>query len=151
MAASAWQFYNEAKRRICNNEINLSAGPFRLALYTTAASASIGTDTVTIQSEIANTNECAGGTYNAGGLTLAGVSWGVGTSAGQQKFDCTDPIFTASSTNISNVRFALIVKSIGTTSGYTLVRAALSTAQFDVTTPNTLTIQMNASGIFTLA
>lgn len=149
MAASAWAFWDEAKRRICNGDINLSAGPFRLALYSSAASGSINTDTLTIQSEIGT--ECSGGTYAAGGLTLAGVSWGAGASAGQQKFDCTDPVFTASGSAISNVRFGVIVKSLGATSGYLLVRSALSTSQFDVTAGNTLTVQMHANGIFTLA
>jgi hypothetical protein len=150
MAASAWTIYNEAKHRIGNGLIDLSAGPFRLALYSSAASASVRTATLTAQSEIGT--EVSGGTYNAGGLTLAGISWGAGISAGQQKFDCTDPIFTASGSAMSNVRFGVIVASVNTaTSGYPLCYAALSTAQFDVTTGNTLTVQMNANGIFTLA
>ena len=65
MAASAWALWDEAKHRICNGDINLSAGPFRLALYSSAASGSINTDPLTIQSEIGS--ECSGGTYTAGG------------------------------------------------------------------------------------
>ena len=149
MAATAWAFWDRAKHRICNGDINLSAGPFRLALYSTAASGSINTDALTIQSEIGS--ECSGGAYNAGGLTLSGVTWTAGASAGQQAFDCTDPVFTASGSAISNVRFGVIVRSIGATSGYLLCWSALSTAQFDVTAGNTLTIQMNSNGIFTLA
>ena len=149
MAATAWAFWDRAKHRICNGDINLSAGPFRLALYSTAASGSINTDSLTIQSEIGS--ECSGGAYAAGGLTLSGVTWTAGASAGQQAFDCSDPVFTASGSAISNVRFGVIVRSIGATSGYLLCWSALSTAQFDVTTGNTLTVQMNANGIFTLA
>ena len=149
MAATAWAFWDRAKHRICNGDINLSAGPFRLALYSTAASGSINTDSLTIQSEIGS--ECSGGNYPAGGLTLSGVTWTAGASAGQQAFDCSDPVFTASGSAISNVRFGVIVRSIGATSGYLLCWSALSTAQFDVTTGNTLTIQMNNNGIFTLA
>ena len=149
MAATAWAFWDRAKHRICNGDISLSAGPFRLALYSSAASGSINTAALTIQSEIGT--ECSGGTYAAGGLTLAGVAWTAGASAGQQKFDCTDPVFTASGSAISNVRFGVIVRSIGATSGYLLCWSALSTAQFDVTVGNTLTVQMNANGIFTLA
>ena len=149
MAASAWAFWDRAKHRICNGDINLSAGPFRLALYSSAASGSINTDSLTIQSEIGT--ECSGGTYNAGGLTLSGITWSAGASAGQQAFDCSDPVFTASGAAISNVRFGVIVRSIGAASGYLLCWSALSTSQFDVTTGNTLTVQMNANGIFTLA
>ena len=149
MAASAWAFWNESKHRIANGDISLSAGPFRLALYMSAASGSINTIALTIQSEIGN--EVSGGTYNAGGLTLSGVTWGAGTSAGQQKFDHTDPVFTASGSAMSNVRFGVIVKSLAATSGYLLVWSALSTAQFDLTTGNTLTVQIAATGVFTLA
>jgi hypothetical protein len=147
MAASAWAFWTEAKRRICNGDINLSAGPFRLALYSTAASGSINTAGLTIQSELGS--EVSGGAYNAGGLTLSGISWAL--SGANAKFDCTDPVFTASASAMSAVRFGVIVKSIGTTSGYLLCWSALSTAQFDVTVGNTLTVQMAAAGIFTLA
>lgn len=149
MAATAWAFWDRAKHRICNGVIDLSAGPFRLALYSSAASGSINTDALTIQSEIGS--ECSGGNYQAGGLTLSGVAWTAGASAGQQAFDTSNAVFTASGSAISNVRFGVIVRSIGATSGYLLCWSALSTAQFDVTAGNTLTVQMNANGIFTLA
>lgn len=149
MAATAWVFYNAAKHKIGNGTINLSSTPFRLALYMSAASATVVDATLTIQSQIGS--QVSGGTYAAGGLTLAGVTWGTGASAGQQKFDCTDPIFTASGSAMSNVSYGVIVASVGATSGYPLVWSRLSTAGFDVTTGNTLTVQMNASGIFTLA
>jgi hypothetical protein len=150
MAASAWVFWDRAKHRICNGEIDLSTGPFRLALYSTAASGSINVATLTTQGEIGT--EVSGGTYNAGGLTLAGLAWTTGTSGGQQKFDVTDPIFTASASAMSAVRFGVIVKSVtATTSGYLMCWSALSITEFDVTTDNTLTVQMHANGVFTLA
>ena len=149
MAATAWAFWDRAKHRICNGDISLSAGPFRLALYSTAASGSINTAALTIQSEIGT--EVSGGTYPAGGLTLSGLAWTSGASAGQQKFDCTDPVFTASGSAMSNVRFGVILKSLGAVSGYLLCWSGLSTAEFDVTVGNTLTVQMNTNGIFTLA
>jgi len=150
MTATTWAFWNQARHKIANNEINLSAGPFRLALYSTAASGTINTATITVQSEIGT--EVSGGAYNAGGLTMAAVTWGTGTSAGQQKFDTSNPVFTATGTDMSNVRFGVIVKSVtATTSGLLLVWSALSTVEFDLTTGNTLTVQMAATGIFTLA
>jgi hypothetical protein len=64
----------------------------------------------------------------------------------------TDPVFTASASTLSAVRYAVIRKSAGAvTSGLLLCYAALSTAEFNVTTGNTLTIQMHANGVFTLA
>jgi len=148
LAASAWAFWNEAKHRLCNGDINLSAGPFRIALYSSATSGSINTATLTIQSELGT--EVSGGTYNAGGLTLAGLSWS--DSGGTSTFDVTDPIFTASASAMSNVRFGVLIMSVGAaTSGYLLCWSALSTAEFDVTTSNTLTVQMHANGVFTLS
>ena len=151
MAATAWAFWDRSKHRICNGDIVLSIGShvFRMALYSSAASGSINTDSLTVQSEIGT--EVSGGTYAAGGLQLSGITWTAGASAGQQAFDCSDPVFTASGSAMSNVRFGVIVKSTGATEGYLLCWSALSTGQFDVTTGNTLTVQMNANGIFTLA
>jgi len=149
MAATAWAFYNAAKHKLAIGTINLSAGPFRLALYKTAATAPADLATITIQSQIST--ECSGGAYAAGGRTLAGISWGTGASNAQQKFDCTDPIITASGSAISAILFGVIVKSVGATSGFPLCFSQLSTAAFDVTTSNTVTITMAATGIFTLA
>ena len=149
MAATAWAFWNQAKHKIANGSINLSGDDFRLALYSSAASGSINTATLTVQSEIGT--ECSGGAYVAGGLLLSGVTWGAGASAGQQKYDATDPVFTASGSAISNVRFGVIVKSVAATSGLLLVWSGLSTGQFDITAGNTMTVQMHASGVFTLA
>jgi len=151
MAATAWVFYNAAKNKIGNGTIDLTASTskFRLALYMSAASATVATAGLTIQSQIGS--QVSGGTYPAGGLTLAGVTWGFGATSAEQKWDCTDPVFTASGSAMSNVSYGVIVASVGATSGYPLVWSRLSTAGFDVTTGNTLTVQMNASGIFTLA
>lgn len=149
MAASAWALWNRAIHRIANGDISLSAGPFRLALYMSAASGSVNTATLTIQSELGS--QCSGGAYPAGGLTLSGIAWTAGASAGQQKFDCTDPIFTASGSSIVNVKYGVIVKSLGATSGYLLAWSKLSTSQFGVATGNTLTITMASTGIFTMA
>jgi hypothetical protein len=61
-------------------------------------------------------------------------------------------VITAIGSTLDAVRFACIRKSSGAvTSGFVLCYAALSTAAFDVTTGNTLTIQMAATGVFTLA
>lgn len=148
MAATAFAFWTEGKRRLAMGDINLSAGPFRMALYSSAASGSINTATLTIQSEIGT--EVSGGKYVAGGLTLSGVAWA--TSGANVKFDFTDPVWTASGSAMSNVRFGVIVKSVtAATSGFLLCWAELSSAEFDVTTSNVLTVAINASGAFVLS
>lgn len=147
MAASAWTIFDSAKHKIGNAEINLSAHTFRLSLHRTSASANLVSD-ITIFTSVGD--ECSGGGYAA--KTLGSVAWTAGASAGQQKWDVADPVFTASGSTLSAVRYAVIRKSAGaTTSGLLLCFAALSTSQFNVSTGNTLTIQMASTGVFTLA
>ena len=146
MAASAWTIFERAKHNMAIGTINLSADNFRLSLHRTSISAVLSISTVTLFSEI--TDECSGGGYTA--QSLAGVAWTNGASAGQQKWDVTDPIFTASLSTLSAVRYAVIWKSASAGGGPLLAYAALSTAEFNVTTGNTLTIQMAATGVFTL-
>jgi hypothetical protein len=146
MAASAWTVFDSAKHKIGNGDIDLSSHTFRLSLHRTSASANLAGD-ITIFTSVGD--QCSGGGYAAG--TLAGVAWTSDGGSGQ-KWDVTDPVFTASASTLSAVRYAVIRKSAGAvTSGLLLCYAALSTAEFNVTTGNTLTIQMHANGVFTLA
>ncbi len=148
MAATAWTFYNEAKKKIGNNTIPLDAGIFKMQLHASASNAS--TATLSIASEVNNEIAVAGG-YAAGGRTLAGVAWTIAGDPASVKFDATDLVFTASGANLSIVKFAVIHNSVGAvTSGHLLCWSRLSTSQFSVTSGNTLTIQFATAGIFTL-
>lgn len=149
MAATAYAFYNSAKHKLAIGGINLSADNFRFALYKTAATSPADLATLTAQSQISN--ECTGGAYTQYGELLTSVTWGTGTSAGQQKFDVGDLVITASGSAISAVLFGVIVKSTSASDGALLCYSQLSTAAFDVTSGNTLTIQQPAAGVFTLA
>lgn len=98
------------------------------------------------------------GGYAAGGRTIlrgaAQVYWTVGVSAKQQKFTYSTIglVFTASGSALNNVRFALIHLSSGAvTSGFVLCFCSLSSAQFTISSPNTLTILPAATGCFVLA
>jgi len=154
MAAGAWKFWTESKVRLSGTSasaINLATGPFRMLLFDVTASATIATTTITIQSEIAvGSSEVSGGRYVAGGITLSGVTWA--SSGANAKWDFTDPIWTASGSAMSNVKYAIIVRSVtALTSGFLLCYSTLSTAEFDVTVGNTLTVQLAAAGAFTLS
>jgi hypothetical protein len=151
MAATAWAFYHEAKHKLAVGDtsgFNLSADIFRLALYKTAATAPADDKTLSIQSQISN--QCTGGNYTAGGKALSATTW-TATATSVQKFDGCDWVITASGSAITSVLFGVICNSIAATSGFLLCFSQLSTAAFDVSSSNTLTIQMNAAGIFTLA
>ena len=154
MAASAWQLYNEAKKYIGNGTITLGAGVFKMVLAKAASNAS--TFTLSAYSEI--TNEIAGsaGTngYIQGGRNLvpATAQWTVGASAKQMKFTMSSVglAFTASGASIVDIKYAILRNSTGATAGRLLCWCQLSSANFTVASPNTLTVLPAATGIFTL-
>jgi|TARA_R110000764_G_scaffold68094_1_gene141423 hypothetical protein len=151
MAATAWQLYNEAKKYIGNGTITLGAGVFKMVLAQSASNAS--TLTFSIYTQINNEVANAGG-YITGGRNLvpATSQWTVGASAKQMKFTQTTAglTFTASGANLVNIKYAIIRNSVSGSDGKLLCFCRLSSSQFTVTTPNTLTIIPAATGIFTL-
>lgn len=149
MAAGAWTVYNEAKKYIGAALINLLTGNFRVQLHTSASNAA--TATLSVISEVTNEVSEATG-YSSSGKALANRVWTAGASAGQYKFDADDVIWTATGGNIANIKHAVIWLS-GASAGARklLCRSQLSSSQFTLSTGNTLTLQMNASGILTLA
>ena len=154
MAASAWQLYNEAKKYIGNGTITLGAGVFKMVLAKAASNAS--TFTLSAYSEI--TNEIAGsaGTngYIQGGRNLvpATAQWTVGASAKQMKFTMSSVglAFTASGANLVDIKYAILRNSTGAAAGRLLCWCQLSSSNFTVSSPNTLTVLPAATGIFTL-
>jgi hypothetical protein len=145
MSATAWAIYNKAKKKIGNGTVKLGVDTFKIHLHTSASNAA--TLTLSLESQV--TNESSGGTYAA--KTLGTVIWTAGASAGQYKFSSANPVWTATGGSISNIKFAVIRNSLSATGGHVLCYSQLTTAQFSLSSTNTLTIQMNASGIFTLA
>lgn len=143
MAASAFSIYNLAKKYIGSGTIVLGTTALKAKLTTSASNAS----TFTLSTFASITNEIsARGGYVAGGRALASLLWTVGRSAKEYKFNAADLVFTASGSSLVNVKFFVI----GVSGGKALCWSKLSTAQFTVTSPNTLTVQFNAIGIFTM-
>ena len=149
MAAQAWQFFNEAKKKLgqVTGGIRLDTGIFKMSLHTSASDAS--TATQSLLSEVSGEIVAQGG-YVTGGRTIAGVAWTIAGDPSSVKWDATDLVFTASGANLSNVKFAVISYSVSANGGPLLCWSRLSTSQFSVTSGNTLTIQFAAAGIFTL-
>jgi len=151
MAATAWQLYNKAKQYIGNGTITLGAGVFKMVLATSASNAS--TFTLTAYSQITNEIAATGG-YVTGGKDLvpATALWTVGASAKQFKFTMSTVglAFTASGASLTNIRYAILRNSTGVGAGRLLCFCQLSSSQFTVTSPNTLTVLPAATGIFTL-
>ena len=151
MAATAWQLYNKAKQYIGNGTITLGAGVFKMVLATSASNAS--TFTLTAYSQITGEISATGG-YVTGGKDLvpATALWTVGASAKQYKFTMSTVglAFTASGASLTNIKYAILRNSTGATAGRLLCFCRLSSSQFTVTSPNTLTVLPAATGIFTL-
>ena len=151
MAATAWQLYNKAKQSIGNGTITLGAGVFKMVLARTASNAS--TFTLSTYASITNEISATGG-YATGGKALvpATAQWTVGASAKSYKFTMSTVglAFTASGASLTNIRYAVLRNSTGALAGKLLCFCQLSSAQFTVTSPNTLTVLPAATGIFTL-
>ena len=150
MAAGKWKVYESAKLAILNKEIDFDTDSFKINLYLstsnadTLAAATVTTNLTSITNQVA-TN--FGYTQNTKAVTLT-----VANVTGTVTIDeTTNPVWTASGGSIV-ARFAVIYDDTHATDCPICV-CLLDTTPADVTatTGNTLTITMNASGIFTLS
>lgn len=146
MAAGAWAVYNEAKKYIGNATLNLTTAK-RITLHTSASNAN--TATLSVFSEL--TGEVTSGTgYSSSGKALASIVWTALNSASQYCFDAADIVWTGTGGSIANIKFAVISNTSGGAAGKLLCRSQLTTSQFTLASGNTLTLQLNSSGILTL-
>lgn len=146
MAAGAWTFYNIAKKKLMDGSIDLDTNTFRMSLYTSASNAA----TVTLSTRTSVTNEVTEAFgYSSSGKPLASVTWAVGASATEYRWNAAAIVWTAAGGSIASIKFAVIWQSSGVADKL-LCFSQLSTAQFTVTSGNTLTITPSANGIFEL-
>ena len=147
MAATAWQIYNKAKLNLGNGTIKLGVDNFKMFLTRTTSNVS----TLTLSTFASVTGEIsATGGYTAGGRALVPAvgQWVVGSAANKYKFTISTIglAFTASGASLTNIRNA----GIQNAAGKLLCYCQLSSAQFTVASPNTLTVLPAGAGIFTL-
>ena len=144
MAAGAWKINPHGKLKIGTSSIDLDTHVFNIKLHSIGASANLLTLNVSVFTSIGS--ECTGGGYATAGKTLSSPTWVL--SGQNAKFDSSDWVVTGS---IGSIKYAVIMRSVSGTSGFVLCYSTLSGTPFDVTGSNTLTIQMNTAGIFTLS
>jgi hypothetical protein len=161
MAATAWQLYNDGKRYIGNGTIELGVSNFKMALFRTSASATVNNFALSTFGSLAAEISATGG-YTAGGKALVPATgqWTAGVSAKQMKFTYSaigltftaNALTTAPTTanDLNNIRYAVIYKDATASAAKLLCFCALSSAQFTVSSPNTLTVLPAATGVFTL-
>jgi hypothetical protein len=148
MAAQAWGIYNLAKKKIGNATLNLASAAYRMTLHTSASNAA--TFTLGVQNSLTGEVTEATG-YSSSGKALATEVWTVGASAKSYKFDADDPIWTATGGTIANIKFAVIWASAAASANrHLLCRASLTSTQFTLSSGNTLTLQLNSLGVFTM-
>lgn len=140
MAAGSWTFTNAGRTSLLNGDFDINTDTFKMALF--LSTSNIGAASTTYAGL---TNEHANGSgYTTGGKTLTMSLSGTTTVT----VDCDDQTWTASGGSIV-ARFAVIYESAGNVLCYCLLDS--TPADVTATTGNTLTVAINASGIFTLA
>jgi len=141
MAAGPWTFTNAGRTSLLDGTFDIDTDTFRMALFQSTSNLGAASTTyAALTNEVANANG-----YTAGGnvvaLTLAGTT--------TVTVDVTtDPVWTASGGSIV-ARFAVIYEVGGNVLCYCLLDDA--PADVTATDGNTLTVAINASGVFTLA
>lgn len=147
MAASI-SFYNSFKEYVADGTFDLNTDSFKVALVSSSYTFSASH---TVYADLTNELSTANG-YTSGGAALGSVTFS--QTSGTATFDAADTTWTASGGSIV-ARRAVIYKD-GTANARVkpLVASILldtTPADVTVTTGNTLTLQYNASGIFTFA
>ena len=139
MAAGKWTFTNNAKNKFNQGEFG-TADSYKVSLHTSASNIGTGSTTFAgVNNEISNAGYSAGG--NAVTISKSGTT--------TITFDATDPaVWTASGGSIV-ARFAVLYEVAGDVLCYCLLDDA--PADVTVTAGNTLTVTINASGVFTLS
>ena len=153
MAAGKWKLYDFAKKYLCDGTFDMDNASLGLtmALFLSTSNCntlSVGTG---VYGDLTNEHANANG-YTTGGVALTGETWT--RSGGTITFDCNDVTWTASGGSIV-ARFAVIYcnATVNSIVKPLLAVCLLDTTPADVTTTtgNTLTIAINASGVFTLS
>ena len=141
MAAGNWTFTNSSKTNLLNGTFDLDTDSFKIALFQSTSNIGAASTTYAgLTNEVANGNG-----YTTGGNAVTGSLAGTTTVT----FDTTDPaVWTASGAGFS-ARFAVLYEVAGNVLAYCLLDS--TPADVTVTSGNTLTVTINASGVFTLA
>ena len=143
MAAGNWTFTDNSRTAMLNGTLDFDTQTFKLALFLSTSNLATSSN---LYSSL--TNEHA----NANGYTTGGQSYGVLTLAGTTTVTVDDPadiVWTASGGSIT-AKWAVLYENA---SSKIVAYFTLDSGGADVTATdgNTLTIALNASGIFTLA
>jgi hypothetical protein len=143
MAATAFILYNAAKRELLKGRCDLDTNLTRAYLYKGSSNAS--TTALILLGSV--TNAVSGGGYT-GAKSLTSIT--ISLSGDAAKFDAADTVYTASGANITSVKYLVIASTFSGVGNQVVCWSRLSATAFSVTSGNTLTVQYNSAGIFSL-
>lgn len=139
-AAGAWTFTNAGRTSLLNGTFDIDSDTWKMALFLSTSNIGAGSTTYAgLTNEHANANG-----YTTGGTAITLSLSGTTTVT----VDSTDATWTASGGSIV-ARFAVIYEVGGNVLCYCLLDS--TPADVTVTDGNSLTVQIHASGVFTLA
>jgi len=144
MAASI-SFYDSFKEYVADGTIDLDTHTFKVMLVSSSYTFSAAH---TVKADITNELSTANG-YTAGGEALTSVTWG--QTGGTATFDAADTQWTASGAGITARRAVIYDDTAANDELVASILLDTTPADVTATAGNTLTLQWNASGIFTLA
>jgi hypothetical protein len=153
MAAGKWKLYDKAKLRLADGTFDMDNASLGLTMALFLSTSNCNTLNVGtgVYGDLSNEHANGNG-YTTGGIALTGEVWT--ESSGTITFDCNDVVWTASGGSIV-ARFAVIYcnATVNTIVKPLLCVSLLDTTPANVTATdgNTLTIVINASGVFTLS
>lgn len=151
MAAGKWKVYQQAKKYIGDGTIDLNLTNTKMALFTSASNANILSVGTGIFGDLTNEVSPVFG-YTTGGEAIANPTFN--QAAGTATFDCDDQVFTAAGGSIvAHYAVIYVDATVNSVVKPLVCVCVLDTAPADVTVVdgNSLTVTINASGVFTLS
>ena len=145
MAASAWILYNKARAKLVNGTLDLDTNVFRVRIFKGQAAASVSVSTLSLLSQIGTTNQAA----SMSDYPFTGASIKALAASATQKWSVPTLIVTAGAT-CNSLQYAVCYNSLSAGGGHVLAWCKLSTAAFNVTVGNTLTIVPPANGLLVI-
>jgi len=153
--AEKFKMFNQAKEFIGDGTIDLDAGDAYFA-WILVLSAYTEDLTDSTYADVSANEHANGNGYLTGGIPAVGTAWT--HAAGTVTFDCTtDPTWTAASGSIVARRIMLVHVAAGSgdpqSTDKLICTCLMDSAPDDITVTdtNTLTVQLNGSGIFTMS
>lgn len=141
MAASKWQIYKTAKKYMITGDIDLDATYVRMKILAGTKAAAVSNYARSTFASLTHlTTNLSQAIMTVSGYAITSLN------ASQFMFDSTSVIFKATGGNVTSIQYAVIGISNGKAIGW----CKLSSAAFQLSDGNTLTITPNANGYFTL-